>query len=413
MKGAIMDRPEKPATPRRRARQTLAFLRDGEPSPTKLETVVSGPYRDRDKWRLIVIEGGKRKALIAATRKEAERIKAKLSQAITARADRTIGELLSEYEAYLTTERAARTAPIRRRQLERFLGSEQTIGSFTAMRAADLYTAECERLTVRGRPSAPAAHQTYLAESKRFFRWAVSKGYASSNPFADVRPVGRPKVGKTQLRIDEARRFVTVAMAAAQKGDRLALAALLALMLGARANEVLQRKTRDVDDGAAILWIPYGKTENAKRRLTLPHVVRPLVQLLTEGKPAEGYLFGTRRDPSMPYSDTRLWDRIGELCEEANVPRVCTHSLRGLHATLSVSAGMTSEHVAASLGHASFAITAKHYADASAIADRKTMEVAGTLLASKPTVAELIRLASTLSQSERDELRTALTRPAA
>lgn len=65
----------------------------------------------------------------------------------------------------------------------------------------------------------------------------------------------------------------------------MSLAALLALMLGARANEILQHQARDVDDGAAILWIPYGKTESAKRRLTIPIALRPLVAKLVEGKP--------------------------------------------------------------------------------------------------------------------------------
>lgn len=215
-------------------------------------------------------------------------------------------------------------------------------------------------------------------------------------------------MGKPQLRIDEARRFTEVALERAQSGDRMALAALLALMLGARANEVLQRRVRDVDDGASVLWIPFGKTKNAKRRLTVPLVVRPLLAKLTEGQPGDAPLFPSPRNPSRPYTDTRLWNEVQTLCNAAGVPCVCTHSLRGLHATLSVSAGMSGEHVAASLGHASFAITAKHYADGSAIADRATAEVSGTLLGRKLTIAEIVRSASHLSEAERGELQAAL-----
>lgn len=404
-----MNQPARPPTPRRRARQTLAVLRDGDPSPTKVETVISGPYKDRDKWRVIVLEGGKRKALIAATLKEAEQIKAKLGEAITARADRTIGELLPDYAAYLTTERGCRAAPLRCRRLERFLGPEQTVGSFTAPRAAALYAAECERVTIYGRPMSASAHRTQLAEAKRFFTWALSHGAVASNPFADVRPVGRPNVGKTQLRIDEARRFVDVGLRAAQSGDQLALAALLALMLGAQAGEILGRQARDVDNNATLLWIPFGKTKNAKRRLSIPAVLRPLVATLVEGKPPDRYLFATRLDESRPYSDTRLWQRVGELCEAAQVPRVCTHSLRGLHATLAVSAGTTSEQVAASLGHASFAITERHYADRNAIADQRTREVTITLFGGPPLpLPDLIRQACALPPTDRAELRTAL-----
>lgn len=402
-----MNRPPKP-TPRKRPRQTLAFLRDREPSDTQIGITVFGPYKDRDKWRLIVLEGTKRKSVIASSADEAERIKAKLGEAITARADRTIGESLPEYEAYLTTERGAMTAAERRRQLVRFLGEELTLTGVTPKRAAELYSAEVARITIRGKPSAAAAHRTYLAEAKRFFKWAASRGYVSANPFADVRPIGCPKVGKTQLRIDEARRFVEVAMNAAESGDKLALAALLALMLGARASEVLHRLARDVDDGASILWIPHGKTKNAKRRLMIPWALRPLVAKLAEGKAPEAYLFAKQRDESKPYSDSRLWMEVAELCSRAGVPRVCTHSLRGLHATLSVRAGVSSEHVAASLGHSSFAITAKHYADSGAIANRNTDQVTSALFGAKPSVQELVRQASALTPPERDELRTAL-----
>jgi hypothetical protein len=98
------------------------------------------------------------------------------------------------------------------------------------------------------------------------------------------------------------------------------------------------------------------------------------------------------------------------LCKAADVPPICTHSLRGLHATLSVSAGMSGEQVAASLGHSSFAITARYYADGGAIADRNTIEVSGTLLGEKTTVAELVRLAGALTLAERSELYAALDR---
>lgn len=403
-----MNRPASSPTPRKRARETLSFLRDRETSDEKSEPKIMGPYRDRAKWRIVVFDGVSRRSVVADTEAEARRLMTELDREIIARSDRTVGELLPEYEAFLTTERGVQTAPDRCRQLARFLGTEQTLGSLTPKRAADLYAAECSRLTKRGTPSAAAGHRTYLASAKRLFSWAVERGYVSANPFADVRPIGRPKVGKTQLRIDEARRFVAVALKHAQNGDRLALAACMALMLGARASEVLKRLVRDVDDCAAILWIPYGKTKNAKRRLTVPDALRPMLAKLTEGRDGDLPLFFTPRKPAIPYTDAALWLRVRSLCSEASVPPVCTHSLRGLHATLAVSAGSTSEHVASALGHSSFAVTAKHYADGSAIADRKTAEVTGTLLAPRPTVAELARLASMLTLAERDELQAAI-----
>lgn len=320
-----MNRPSKP-TPRRRARQTLAILRDGDPADTKVETTVLGPYKDRDKWRLIVLEGGRRKSVIAATLDEAARIKAKLHAAILETAERTVADVLPEYQAYLSSERGSITAVRRCAVVERFLGLDSPLAGLTPTRAAAAYAAEVARVTYYKRPTAADTHRKCLGETKRFFKWAVARGYAPTNPFAEVRPVGQQRAGKLQLRIDEARRFVDVGLRAAQSGDKLALAALLALMLGARAGEILGRQARDVDNNATLLWIPFGKTKNAKRRLSIPAVLRPLVATLVEGKPPDRYLFATRLDESRPYSDTRLWQRVGELCEAAQVPRVCTHS---------------------------------------------------------------------------------------
>ncbi len=49
------------------------------------------------------------------------------------------------------------------------------------------------------------------------------------------------------------------------------------------------------------------------------------------------------------------------------VPRVCPHSRRGLHATLASEDGTSGEAVARALGHTSFDITAKHYAQADSV----------------------------------------------
>lgn len=106
-----MNRPPKP-TPRKRARQTLAFLRDGEPSKTNVETTVLGPYKDRDKRRLIVIEDDRPKSVIAESPDEAARLKAKLSERILKTAERAVGEVPPGYEACLSTRKQHREEPV-------------------------------------------------------------------------------------------------------------------------------------------------------------------------------------------------------------------------------------------------------------------------------------------------------------
>lgn len=80
------------------------------------------------------------------------------------------------------------------------------------------------------------------------------------------------------------------------------------------------------------------------------------------------------------------------------VPQVCPHSLRGLNATLALEAGATSHHVAAALGHASFATTARHYADASTIANAGLRKVADVLTNKGAEPLDLQQLAGLLRE---------------
>ena len=138
---------------------------------------------------------------------------------------------------------------------------------------------------------------------------------------------------------------------------------LRALLLGMRASEVLGRIVRDLDDGGTVLWIARGKTDNARRRLTVLEILQPLLNRLAAVKSAESLIFGTSAaHPNRPLTDAWLWGHVQKLCAAAGVPRMSTHSLRGLHSTLALEAGATSGAVAAALGRGSFQITAKHYA---------------------------------------------------
>ena len=67
----------------------------------------------------------------------------------------------------------------------------------------------------------------------------MERGYVPQNPFTSVKPVGKPTVGKSPLRIDEACRFVSHAIEEAQLGDGAATCAPMALLMGMRASEVL------------------------------------------------------------------------------------------------------------------------------------------------------------------------------
>ncbi|MFO0579452.1 MAG: hypothetical protein U1A78_36090 [Polyangia bacterium] len=61
------------------------------------------------------------------------------------------------------------------------------------------------------------------------------------SPFADIKPVGRPRCGKVQLRIDEARALVSHCLERAARRETAATAVLLQIYLGLRPTEAVIR----------------------------------------------------------------------------------------------------------------------------------------------------------------------------
>ena len=340
---------------------------------------VSGPYYDANvnTYRVVVFEGSRRKSVSSKTREEALQLKAEIERElqnndILCRV--ALDEFLADRQKRGLKDRSLNTLDYK---LRYFLPLEQPLSAFTPEQAQELYEAETERISRFGRVMRAQTHHSVLRMTKLFFRWAVDRKYLRANPFEKVKPIGKAHAGKDQLRIDEARRLTQVLVAAAQNGEEGAIATFCQLLLGLRSSEVLLRKVRDLDDDGRVLWIPSGKTHNARRRLEVPDALRPFLLSLAAGKGAERYLFGG--DRGQPYFHIWLWRQVKKYCERANLPRVCPHSLRGLHSSLAVAAGCTSGVVASALGHGSFAITAKHYVDPDTLRNSTVRRVADAL----------------------------------
>ena len=239
------------------------------------------------------------------------------------------------------------------------------------------------------------------------------EGIIGSSPFSAVTPVGKPNAGKTQLRIEEARRFVKAALNDYETHRRpMVLAAVMALTMGLRASEILQRKVRDLDDDCGMLWIDSGKTRNAKRHLQIPEFLRPHLRELVGNQNQDAYLFVSERSGRRTRPPV-LWAAVQRLCLAAGTTAVCTHSLRGLYATLAVESGALSETVASSLGHGSFAMTEKHYAQASSMSNVRTARVDQLLTsgrAAEPMGVEVItQLVQKMSSQQLEELMKAMS----
>jgi integrase len=189
--------------------------------------------------------------------------------------------------------------------------------------------------------------------------------------------------GKPQLRIDEARKLVKLCLKLADENHAGAIGTLTALMLGLRASEVTDRVVRDLDDGGRLLWVPYGKTQRSKRTLEVPAMLRPYLLRLAEGRRPDEQLLGaghTWHASKAKKRDRRwLFDQVQIICTKAGVPPVCTHSLRGLHATLATEAGATPQLVANALGHTSPQVAQLHYTDKAATHRANTRKVVDRL----------------------------------
>lgn len=238
---------------------------------------------------------------------------------------------------------------------------------------ADLTTSACAALyeTLRA-PRAVAegkmmrtysvdTHRNMLAEARMLAKWCVAKRWLRASPLEGVEGKGKRRHGKPQLRIDEARRWMAKAAELADAGEVGAVAAMMTLLLGMRAGEVVSRVVRDLDDEGRLLWIPDAKTEAGKRTLRVPEVLQPYLERLAAGQKPEALLLGHH---------WRDWPRewVQQICRAAAVPEVCAHSMRGLHSTLAMDAGITGAVVAAALGHEKVTTTVTSYASPDAVA---------------------------------------------
>ena len=351
---------------------------------------VVGLYdEDKDKCRLIWVEKGKKKSLLLPSRPEAEHLAKQLGAQLAPKQTATVGDVMVAWAD--ARDHAGRCKPQSTLhmlgRMRGFFGAAlpEDIRGISGARAAKLYEQVVEQPTRKtGEPPSAATHRFDLWAVRSLFAWAKDNGYVTANPFSGVKPVGKVRAGKPQLRIGEARRFTLEALRRfEERGSPLALGALVALNMGLRTSEVLLRVVRDLDEGAEYLWVDGGKTDNARRHLEVPEFLRPYLLRLAANRLPESPLFPSPATGRC-YPPQAMHRVVQEICIGAQVPRVSTHSLRGLWATLAIGAGASPHAVAAALGHHSFAVTQRHYAQPSAVSNARTAR-ASPLLAGAAT----------------------------
>ena len=276
----------------------------------------------------------------------------------------TVEHAIEAYVKYLTAK-GLKPRPIedRKYRLNAFFPDRALqLGDLTRATCAVYYEALRTCVSERTkRVYSVDTHRAMLAEARMLMKFAIGKRWLKGSPVDGVEGLGKRKHGKPQLRIDEARRWTATAIGLADQGDVGAVVALVALLLGMRASEIVSRVVRDLDDDGRLLWIPDSKTEAGKRTLRIPEVLRPFLERLAANRGPDALIFGAH---------DRDWPRacVQRICRLAGVPVVGAHSMRGLHATLAMDAGITGTVVAASLGHEQVSTTMRSYAKGEAVA---------------------------------------------
>lgn len=309
---------------------------------------VYGPYYDatrRSPWAVHFIRAdGGRRVVRVATEAEARRL------VETGRYEAQGRTVTSAVEAYLEHKRAslrpasAATLEYRLRGILRTDERDRLLRDLSPRVASQLYAR-------RVGETRADTHRGELAAAEAWAAWCIRQGWIRGNPFAAVEPVGQRATGKPQLRIDEARRFVRVALG---EGTSEGLAAVMPVVLGMRASEVTDCRVRDIDDGAGLVWIGQAKTRAGVRQLIVPALLRPPLIDLVAGRDGGERLFGDVDRHWLGY-------HVRRLCALAGVPRVTPHGMRGLHASLATAGGTPVDQVARQLGHAGPAVTRRHY----------------------------------------------------
>ena len=304
---------------------------------------IRGPYKHRKLFRLEFWTDGRREVRSYKTEGMARAVKYAMMKKLNSL---SLNQCVKEWEEHLMLSVKPVTIRHYLKQLKPYVSvlGEKSIHEVTAEAIETVYAERCRSVSV-------ASHRTDLKCLRMLYRWLIDKGYVAENTAAKVKPIGRINRGKKQLHVSEAKRYIDHLLDNITQDYALALS--INFLCGLRAGEVVALNVRDVDFESNELYIEQGKTLNAQRRVKIPTVLQPILSVYVAGKAPTDKVF--------PKSYGWLWWHNKRILKELGLPQVCPHSFRGLHASLSRSAGSTPDVVAACLGHSSYSITSGHY----------------------------------------------------
>jgi len=336
-----------------------------------------GPYPHRGRWRIVTRQDGRQSVCSShSTEDEAKRELRKLRAEAAKQGGLSVGKAIDAYLERLrrngVRERSIATTDYRLRKL---FGPvlAHPLPMVTLAKAKELFSALAGSVDSR---------RNILNQARTFSRRAREYGWTDQALLADVKGEGKRRCGKQKLTLDESRRFLAacldLAASANAKKRAAGIGSAMALLFGMRASEITNLRVRDLDASGTVIRITHAKSQAGIRALQVPEWFRPHLQRLAEGK--------SPTEPLVGHNRSWLYRNVRELCRKAGVTEAPPHGLRGTHADLALMAAATPLSVSKALGHASTAVTFRHYAD-QGIAESRDHERAIEALA--PTVVAL------------------------
>jgi integrase len=198
----------------------------------------------------------------------------------------------------------------------------------------------------------PATVNRALTTLKKLFHHAEKCGYGLSNPtrgvdFLDEGP-GRMRV----VTFEEEIKYFNKA------SQPLKDIAQIILDTGLRPEEVFRIRTENLDFGGETIFNPFGKTEAARRKVTMTEDVLQLLKC--RAKNAKGaFVFPAKGDANRPIGSVRKAHDLA--VERAGIKdHFRLYDLRHTFATRSVAAGVDLPTLSAILGHTSIQMTMRY-----------------------------------------------------
>lgn len=262
----------------------------------------------------------------------------------------TLGDLVDRYVRDVLPNKP-RIAGAQRAQL---LWWKSAIGERTLADVTPALVGE-QRDALR-RARGPATTNRYLAAISHAFTIAVNEwGWLQENPCRKVRRLTEPRGRVRFLDEDEQRRLLH----ACRESPLPALypVVLLAVSTGARRNEVLGLRWRDVDFNARAIRLE--ETKNTERRaVPLTGAAHDTLQRWAKVRRIDTDLVFPRRDGQQP---VEIRHYFGKALEAAGVEDFRFHDLRHTAASYLAMSGATLAEISNVLGHKTLAMV-KRYA---------------------------------------------------